>query len=82
MVGESQRYAHCCFPVVRFLYYFQVDSSERENLQNKVKEAQIQLQVAREALSKYRERENELRADEVSMGKQLVCATPCRNDLH
>jgi predicted transcriptional regulator len=48
---------------------------ERESLQNKFKEAQIQLQVAKEALSKYRERESELRADEVSMGKQLVRAS-------
>jgi len=50
----------------------QVDPSERENLQNKVRETQVQIQVAKEALSKYRERENELRADEVSIGKQLV----------
>jgi len=52
-----------------------VDPSERENLQNKVRDAQIQLQVAKEALSKYRERESELRADEVSIGKQLVRVT-------
>ena len=55
-----------------FIRYLLVDSSERDNLQNKVQEAQTQLQVAKEALSKYRERESELRADEVSMGKQLV----------
>lgn len=54
--------------------YLQVDPSERENLQNKVQEAQTQLQVAKEGLSKYRERESELRADEVSVGKQLVRA--------
>jgi hypothetical protein len=60
------------FYVQRFSWYPQVDPSERENLQNKVREAQIQLQVAKEALSGYRERESELRADEVSMGKQLV----------
>jgi len=53
----------------------QVDPSERENLQNKVRDAQTQLQVAKEALSKYRERESELRADEVAIGKQLVRAT-------
>ena len=51
----------------------QADPSERESIQNKVQEAQNQLEVAKEALSKYRERENELRADEVSIGKQLVC---------
>jgi len=55
-----------------FSWCLQVDPSERENLQNKVQEAQIQLEVAKEALSGYRERESELRADEVSMGKQLV----------
>lgn len=53
----------------------QVDQSERENLQNKVRDAQVQLQVAKEALSKYRERESELRADEVGIGKQLVRIT-------
>ncbi|KAF9651246.1 P-loop containing nucleoside triphosphate hydrolase protein [Thelephora ganbajun] len=55
----------------RWLGRANVDPSERENLQNKVQEAQVQLQVAKEAISKYRERENELRADEVSMGRQL-----------
>lgn len=53
----------------------QVDASERENLQIKVREAQVQIQVAKEALAKYRERENEIRADEVSIGKQLVRTT-------
>ena len=57
-----------------FSQYLQVDPSERENLQNKVQEAQTQLQVAKETLSTYRERESELRADEVSLGKQLVRA--------
>ena len=59
-----------------FSWYFQVDPSERENLQNKVQEAQVQLQVAKDVLSAYKERENELRADEVAMGKQLVCIIP------
>lgn len=59
--------------VARFSCYFQVDPSERDDIQNKVKEAQVQLQVAKETLSKYRERENDLRADEVSVGRQLVC---------
>jgi len=53
----------------------EVDPSERENLQNKVRDAQTQLQVAKEALSKYRERESELKADEVGIGKQLVRVT-------
>ena len=57
-----------------FLPYLQVDPSERENLQNKVREAQIQLEVAKDGLAKYRERESELRADEFSIGKQLVCS--------
>lgn len=55
----------------RWLGKANVDPSERENLQNKVKEAQNQLQVAKEAFAGYKERENELRADEVAIGKRL-----------
>ncbi|KAF9780049.1 P-loop containing nucleoside triphosphate hydrolase protein [Thelephora terrestris] len=55
----------------RWLGKANVDTSERENLQTKVKESHNQLQVAKETLAKYRERESELRADEISIGRQL-----------
>jgi hypothetical protein len=59
-----------------FSHCSEVDASEKESLQDKVKDAQTQLQVAKETLLQYREKENQMRADEVSMGKHLVCATP------
>jgi hypothetical protein len=73
-LGRANGKFHVIFSVRGFSWYLQVDPSERESLQNKVRDAQVQFQVAKEALSKYRERENELRADEVSIGRQLVRA--------